>query len=63
MLVMLNLMILKKFLTEYVSGGTDMFEEWQKKTNGVTSMSISQKTITPKGLDSTGRGRSELYKG
>ena len=53
-------------LTEYVSGGTDMFEEWAKKQiNGVTfDVNISEKHYSQrfKFLDSTGRGRSELYK-
>ena len=52
-------------LTEYVSGGTDMFEEWAKKqTNGVTfDVNISENHYSQRfNLDSTGRGRSELYK-
>ena len=52
-------------LTEYVSGGTDMFEEWAKKQiNGVTfDVNISENHYSQRfNLDSTGRGRSELYK-
>jgi hypothetical protein len=52
-------------LTEYVSGGTDIFEEWAKKQiNGVTfEVNISENNYSQRfNLDSTGRGRSELYK-
>ena len=52
-------------LTEYVSGGTDMFEEWAKKQiNGVTfDVNISENHYSQRfNLDSSGRGRSELYK-
>ena len=52
-------------LTEYVSGGTDMFEKWAKKQiNGVTfEVNISENHYSQRfNLDSTGRGRSELYK-
>jgi hypothetical protein len=52
-------------LTEYVSGGTDMFAEWAKKQiNGVTfDVNISENHYSQRfNLDSTGRGRSELYK-
>ena len=52
-------------LTEYVSGGTDMFEKWAKKQiNGVTfDVNISENHYSQRfNLDSTGRGRSELYK-
>ena len=52
-------------LTEYVSGGTDMFEEWAKKQiNGVTfDVNISENHYSQRfNLDSTGRGNSELFK-
>ena len=52
-------------LTEYVSGGTDMFAEWAKnQINGVTfDVNISENHYSQRfNLDSTGRGRSELYK-
>ena len=57
--------IKNNILTEYVSGGTDMFEEWAKKQiNGVTfDVNISEKHYSQRfNLDSAGRGRSELYK-
>ena len=52
-------------LTEYVSGGTDWFEEWAKKQiNGVTfDVNISKNQYSQRfDLDSTGRGYSELWK-
>lgn len=57
--------IKNNILTEYVSGGTDMFEEWAKKrSNGVSfDVDISENYYSQKwSLDSTGRGNSELYK-
>ena len=52
-------------LTEYVSGGTDMFEKWAKKQiNGVTfDVNISENHYSQRfNLDSSGSGHSELYK-
>ena len=57
--------IKKNILTEYVSGGTDNFEEWAKKqSNGVSfDVDISENYYSQRwSLDSTGRGNSELYK-
>ena len=57
--------IKNNILTEYVSGGTDNFEEWAKKqSNGVSfDIDISENYYSQRwSLDSTGRGNSELYK-
>ena len=57
--------IKNNILTEYVSGGTDMFEEWAKKqSNGVSfDVDISENYYSQRwSLDSTGRGNSELFK-
>ena len=57
--------IKKNILTEYVSGGTDNFEEWAKKqSNGVSfDVDISENYYSQRwSLDSTGRGNSELFK-
>ena len=57
--------IKNNILTEYVSGGTDMCEEWAKKQiNGVTfDVNISEKNYSQRfNLDSSGSGHSELYK-
>ena len=57
--------IKNNILTEYVSGGTDNFEEWAKKqSNGVSfDVDISENYYSQRwSLDSTGRGNSELYK-
>lgn len=57
--------IKKNILTEYVSGGTDMFEEWAKEqVDGVSfDVDISENNYSQRwNLDSTGRGNSELYK-